>query len=366
MKTVHKTDVLQATTKTGETKFWQGIIVSEGKQYFHQSRTWRTTKGGGKSKEMISEPYEVFATNAGRANAMTPEKQARAELDSIFQKKIDKGYAREGEKADVLPQSMLANKYRDDSARIHFPCYIQPKLDGNRRHYDGVKSWSRGGKLFLDKVVGHLHFDTMGHIIDGEIMLPLGQLVQDSNKAIKKAREESALLCYYVYDIMEKGKTFEERNIILQHILKKCKNPNIIYVPTILVNSDEEIFAQHQKWVKEGYEGTIIRNVDGMYEFGHRSHDLQKLKDFFDEEFKVVDIKEAEGGHKGCAIFICVTKNGDEFKATPTGELEKQRDLFKNRQKHIGKWVTVKFYSYTKDKKPFHGNAIGFRDEKEF
>ena len=365
MKPVYKTDVLQSTTKNGESKFWQGIIVCEGKRYFHQSRTWRTTKKG-KSKEMFSEPYEVHATNVGRANEMNPEKQAQAEMASMFQKKLDKGYAREGEKADVLPQPMLAHKYRDDSDKIHFPCFIQPKLDGNRRLYDGKKSWSRGGKLFLDKVVGHLHFNTFGHIIDGEIMLPVGQLVQESNKAIKKAREESAQLCYYVYDIMDGVLTFQERNIVLKNVMKQCKNPNIIYVPTVQVNSDEEIFAQHQKWVKEGYEGTIIRNADGLYEFGHRSHDLQKLKDFFDEEYKVIDIIEAEGGHKGCAIFVCVTKNKKEFKATPVGELTKQRDLFANRKKHIGKWVTVKFYSKTADGAPFHGNAIGFRDEKEF
>ena len=43
----------------------------------------------------------------------------------------------------------------------------------------------------------------------------------------------------------------------------------------------------------KGYEGIIIRNIDGMYEFGFRSDNLIKLKVFDDKEFEIV---ESPGG----------------------------------------------------------------------
>lgn len=366
MNVVYETSTLSDLTKHGETKFWVGLILQNGKQFFHSSRTWRTTKDGGTSKVVESEPYEVYAKNMGKKNETTPEEQARLEMNSIEQKKIDKGYAKPGTKSKVLPQPMLAHKFKEYEDKIDFPAFIQPKLDGNRRLYDGTKSWSRGGKLFLDEVVKHLDFDTEGHIIDGEIMLPVGALVQDSNSAIKKARKESGQLCYYVYDIMDDTIPFLERNILLSRLMKKNTNPNIIYVPTIKVSDTSEIWEQHNKWVKEGFEGTMIRNLSGMYDFGHRSYDLQKLKDFIDAEYKVVDVVDGEGKFRGKAMFECVMDSGKEFTATPQGTFAVKEAMFKNKKKYIGKYVTVRYFSTTKEGKPFHGVAIGTREEGEF
>ena len=47
-------------------------------------------------------------------------------------------------------------------------------------------------------------------------------------------------------------------------------------------------YSQNNQGGGEGFEGAIIRNMDGLYTFIHRVDDLQKYKEFFDAEFKII------------------------------------------------------------------------------
>ena len=98
---------------------------------------------------------------------------------------------------------------------------------------------------------------------------------------------------------------------------------------------------QFSKWVSEGYEGIMLRNTFGMYLVNHRSHDLQKYKEFLEDEYVIVGFKEADGRDKGTIIWICMTPEGREFSVRPRGSLEMRRDWFENGSKYIGKKLTV-------------------------
>lgn len=365
-KVIHSTPVLVSTTKGGESKFWKGLILTDKGRYFRQAETWRNLKDGSESKHLFSEPYEIFGKNEGKKNETSAKEQAFKDMESIVKKQYDKGYTKPGEKSNILPLPMLAHKFKDRKGKVSWPAFVQPKLDGQRMLFDGEKAWSRGGKLQLPKVYAHLMFDTQGHIVDGEIILPGNQLLQESSKAIKKFYEGiSDKLLYCVYDVVEPDMTFKERHELLKTLVKNAPK-NVVLVPTHLVENESEVMTFHSSFKKQGYEGTMIRNGNGKYLIKNRSDDLLKLKDFQDGEFRIVDVLEGGGKFKGTAIFKCITSNGETFDCTPEGTMESRAEMWKNRKKLIGKWLTIRYQFLSKDGVPIFLTGVDIRDTGEF
>ena len=104
--------------------------------------------------------------------------------------------------------------------------------------------------------------------------------------------------------------------------------------------------AAFKAFRKEGYEGAIVRNADGLY-VNKRSFDLQKVKEFDDAEFKVVGVVEGRGALAGHGIFVCVTKDGTKFEAKMSGAQAELKKFHQNPELALGKWLTVQFQGYT-------------------
>jgi DNA ligase-1 len=132
------------------------------------------------------------------------------------------------------------------------------------------------------------------------------------------------------------------------------------------VTGEEDVNAAQVHFVKEGYEGTMIRDDSCGYDIGHRSNSLQKMKDFQDEEFRIVDVIEGEGSDKGCAIFICEAKNEETFRARIEGDRESSRETFRNRKNLIGKFLTVRFQAWTNRGVPQFPVGVDVRDKEDF
>jgi len=100
-----------------------------------------------------------------------------------------------------------------------------------------------------------------------------------------------------------------------------------------------------QKYVEQGYEGIMLRNIRGLYQVGHRSHDLQKYKEFFEEEYEICGFKEGDGRDKGTIIWVCRCADGREFSVRPRGTIETRKTLFENATQnpdaYLGKQLTV-------------------------
>ncbi len=72
--------------------------------------------------------------------------------------------------------------------------------------------------------------------------------------------------------------------------------------------------------MQDGFEGVIIRNFKGVYEFGQRSSDLQKWKLFRDGEAKVLDSVE----DKTVKVSFCEEKDGTRFNCKMKGTHEER------------------------------------------
>jgi DNA ligase-1 len=371
MKIQKSTPILKSTTRTGKAKYWQGHVAQDGERWFTQTSYWQLKNDGSPSTVQWSEAYEVEPKNVGRANATTAEQQAHLELESTLKRQRDKGYAEEGEASSAPPLPMLAHKFSDRGHKVVWPAYVQPKLNGQRMLFDGVRGWSRGGKEILPDCIAHIREQIAnlpeGVILDGELILPGNPLLQKTMTAIKKFRPDlSPTLVYWVYDLIHPTLPFSERFTLLRRTLGEG-GENVKVTHTKVVENAAEVMAHHEHFTGLGFEGSMVRYDDGGYDVGHRNNQLQKVKDFVDGEFKVLDIVEGGGRFKGAAVFVCEASETETFTCVPEGDMEYKRGLFQDRESILKKspYLTVRYQELSEDGVPIFPVGVSLRETKD-
>lgn len=318
----------------------------------------------------------VQGKNIGKSNETTPQAQAESEAASKHRHKLERKYSTTVEAAkDPVFLPMLANSWEKCKKKVTYPVSVQRKLDGVRCmafwHGDSVKLLSRGGKEWkIPHIAGELEkFLPEDLVFDGEIYIH-GMLLQDINKLVKKHRpgpEGSERLEYWVYDCFKMGETemvWDERGSILSQIgINKNHERNKVCIngKGWVANSEEEIIRFQQQFIKDGYEGAIVRCLDGDYNLGHRSRKLLKVKSFLDEEFKVIGFTHGEGRASKCVIWICETKEGKEFNVFPRGTFEERENWLEHGDDYVGKMLNIRFSHWSEENKPQQPIGITFR-----
>jgi len=334
---------------------------------------------GGK-KQLDSRIIEE-GKNIGRANETSPYEQACSEAKSAHGRKKDSGYVEDKlnipSEADGNFLPMLAHRYDKHSAKIEFPCWVQPKLDGVRmlaRKQDGVVSmWSRKGKPIdiPDKINTQLCLMLKdGQCTDGELYVH-GWTFQRVISAVKKKRPDTDLLEYHIYDSPHANLDFEERmpqyGVGCIAFPAYCQNwtiigENIKLVKTYDIENQREFDLFERKFVQEDYEGMMVRNQASAYKYKHRSYDLQKVKRFLDAEYEIIGGKDGSGREAGLVVYRCKTPGGLEFDVRPRGTHEERAKIFKNLNDYIGKYLTVRYQELTDDGCPRFPVGIAVRD----
>ena len=367
---------LYALSSTNKVKCWSiNLYYSKDKSVIIE------TKHGYLDGALTSNFKEIkVGKNIGKSNETTMEEQANLEALSMWNKKKDKGYHLENLSDPTqpahIPLPMLAHDFFKRGNSIKFPCFIQPKLNGIRmiaykQSENKIVMYSRNGKLFntLDHLeAGLISLLEVGEYVDGEIynhQLDL-QTIVSILKCEKEDRGRDNLQ-YHIYDYPNSNLNFEER---YQHLKTKAlliaENnslfSNIIIVPSIISPNSEDIEVIHKMFIVRGFEGVMVRNVDGGYTFGHRSANLQKYKHFQTDEFTIVDVVGGESGksEENCAIYVCKTEDDKIFNVRPKGTKESRVTILEDKDSFIGKLLTVKYFDLTPDGIPFHpvGEAV--------
>ena len=306
--------------------------------------------------------------NIGKKNETTPLEQCISEIEKKRKDKIEKeGYStvfptRDSGVVDGTVQRkifpMLANKYEPAAKKrggIVFPCFVQPKLDGLRCVvclHEGVPTYqSRTGGYFsvlrhLDKSILQILSLNPELVLDGELytqQIPFEELAGIIKKKTLTDTDKVKIQCvqYHVYDLIIPDVPFRERVVTLQNIIPISESGYVTQVPTYLAKSPLDYKNKFSEYVAQGYEGIMLRNVDGLYKENYRSNDLMKYKEFFEDEYKIVGFKEATGRDAGTVIWECETPEGRRFSVRPRGTQESRREWFTNAHKIVGKKLTV-------------------------
>lgn len=321
--------------------------------------------------------------NVGRTNATTAEQQAMTEAQAMWTHKVERKYREDINQAqETVFLPMLAHKYEPNKAKkITWPVDVQPKLDGVRciAYWDdlGVRLMSRQGKEYpVPEHISHqlARFLPKHAIVDGELYRH-GETLQTINSWVKKKRPATVKVEYHIYDVPQWNDLddlpWRDRSMALDTLadLKTADAPNIHIVETHVARNEEEVFAFQKQFIGDGYEGAIVRTHSGIYLWGHRSDDLLKVKTFQDDEFEVVGYevevkagKDSEGEFSyNCVVWKCVTPEGKPFTVRPKGTLLSRQELLAHADQYIGKKLTVRFFNYTEEGKPFLPVGIAFR-----
>jgi DNA ligase-1 len=164
---------------------------------------------------------------------------------------------------------------------------------------------------------------------------------------------------FYAFDIINED-TYHQRVIYLDTLVSGLAHTEV--VPWYLVNSHEEIETKHKQFLAEGWEGTMVRNIDSLYQKNKRSYDLLKHKEFLDSEFEVVGWKSGKGKFENVPTFL-LRCDGGEFEAVPKGDQELREFYLENADSYIGQKATIRFFEYTADGIPRFPVLIDFRSD---
>lgn len=324
-------------------------------------------------KKTLSKTKIDTGKNIGKKNETTHLQQAVSEAKSKIEKKIKEGYSEninnkeKFEKSDnkiLLP--MLAQEYNKHKNKVKYPCYIQPKLDGYRMIYnptdDSIRS--RTGAEFEILKDSNVHKElkslNLKCAVDGEIYVHKTFAFEDYGILRKKKLGEKdisklEMLEYHIYDIVLENEIFSNRLELMEHIKDKLKNNDYRYVKivsTFKCTSDKDVKSYHEDYLQDGYEGTIVRNTEGKYKCKFRSYDLLKLKDFDDDEFKIVNFsfeKDTKAKDNNLVVWICETSDKKKFNVQSKGTREERQELYKNADKYIGKMLWVQYFGLTSE-----------------
>lgn len=359
-----------------------GDKIQEWNIEVHDSE-YRSIEGFVGGAMTTSEWTEATRKNIGRSNEVSSEDQATKEADAKYKLKLDKGYVSDPSGIGAIQfEPMLAHKYTEYSHKIQYPCYVQPKLDGMRCPIRKEGAFSRQGKpvASVPHIIVHLEklfTENPDIVLDGELYNH--DLKDDFNKLIsivKKTKpttgdlQESALkMQYHVYDMLDTDNPtlgFRERFDRMQELLAEYDiSERIVHVvPTFKIDNEEEMEQLYERFLKEGYEGIMIRSNAAYMQ--KRTVNLLKRKEFIDGEFLIVDIEEGVGNRsKMMGRVIMKTPGGELFEADGSGlgGHEAYMEMLENRENYIGKLATVKYQNLTPDRQvPRFGKVTSIRD----
>ncbi len=258
---------------------------------------------------------------------------------------------------------MLAHKVNDKKIDFNEPVFIQPKLDGVRCLFTKDGAYSRTGKKFHNVRYIELRlapfFDKNPDVIlDGELynhdlrddFEQIISLVRKQKPTDEDRLNSADMIQYHVYDYIVPFIGYEARLKWLLSNKDHLWSNVVLPVETHRVYKYEEAANMHYDgFLKQGYEGSMLR-LNGAYE-QKRSYNLQKFKDFSDDEATIVGYEAGKGKRTGTlGKFFMMDDDGVKF-GCPPGKGFNYTDLaniLNNVHDYIGKRATFTYFERTK------------------
>lgn len=334
---------------------------------------------------------ECHAKNIGKKNETTAQEQAILIMNRNIKSKTKGEYFENIENIDqVIIGCMTAKKWKDGFKKIKkgMILYLDRKYDGMRciahvnegdvllksRDFNDIMKTTNGAVKHIKEQMSKFP----NGIYDGELFnMELGSF-QKQMKAVKKYRKDiSEKIDYNIYDMISDD-VFDVRKTKIDNIITIANQPNIKKVETRyyqvvdedINNTYDYIKSLHDQYVKEGYEGLMIRVSNCPYEMNKRSFGLLKLKVFFDTAAKIIRIEpqdsDPQKGQPVCEVLIAEDGLivGKKFKTGLAVDHDEQYDMMKNPNEYIGKIAEIRHFGGTDDGVPRHPYYHGIRLDK--
>tara|TARA_B100000674_G_scaffold486448_1_gene495021 strand:+ start:82 stop:1305 length:1224 start_codon:yes stop_codon:yes gene_type:complete len=254
--------------------------------------------------------------------------------------------------------------------------YVEPKLDGIRClaivENGEAKLFTRAGKLIsnFDETVGKELSHLKDGCYDGEIMsVDFRELMRQVNR--KEDKDISSVyFALFDYLTLKEWKTktgtmsTKDRYKILtsqipENSLKYIKPVQRSLAPAIY----EMLKGYHDAFVKAGYEGAMIKDVNATYCFG-RDWSVMKFKSFFDADVPIIGTLEGTGKHRGKLGSFVIDYKGKEVRVGSGLTDSLREELWIDREKHVGRIIEVRYQEETPDGSLRFPTFVCFRNDK--
>lgn len=274
-----------------------------------------------------------------------------------------------------------------------FPVLIEPKYDGLRTIIvvDGDKATvhSRNGKdmpglgplaaAFIKAAPGH-------YVIDGEIFADnWGQTVSLTKtypeNLTEEERQQLASLKYYAFDCLPLAdfqtgysnlkllERWKLRDDIVELVQSSSPEANVVKTPYLEANSEDEISKVYGEFIKQGFEGAMIKYPLAPYKFGRTKYWL-KLKPWRTYEGVIIGFASGSKGtkHENSLGAIIVQNQDGRVVRIGGGMSDKLRkEIWESRDEKLGKILEYKGQDDPNEVAVVRfPEYIRFRDDKSF
>lgn len=267
---------------------------------------------------------------------------------------------------------MKVHTFTKQSKKITYPAIITPKYDGVNASFrkgteldeggvtDTYHFYSTGRKRWKDNVLAHLLVPLREKFADEDNIVLTGELYKHGLKpaeinghvAVRRTEpsEVTPTIEYSLFDIA--GKYANMPYIERYQVMANTEWPDMVSeIEGTVVESEAQVYEVNALYLNDKYEGSVIRNMNGLYEY-KRSYNVQKLKTFEDEEFECIGMYEGKETDKGSRLVgtmggIVVKGDGIEC-CVGSGFEDPDREYFwRNRNAIMGKQVTIQHFGRT-------------------
>jgi DNA ligase 1 len=239
-------------------------------------------------------------------------------------------------------EPMLATLANPKNLKLHGTWIIEPKYDGERiiavRYGDKIDLWTRRNiqaSYKFPEIVEALKKEVDGDewILDGEMTVKggfrqlLNRNVEDRFKISLLSKKIPAT--FNIFDILqyEKDDLINEPLMERKSILMRVVHPEN-YIEIVPFKEVDKPDNQFQNYLKQGYEGAVIKNFYSKYEPGRRSDNWLKIKKGDTVDVNIIGATKSTSSIPFGALLM--EKNGKYFGRVGTGFSDQDRkDILK-------------------------------------
>lgn len=380
-----KQEIYKVSESTKKMQVWRGW--TEGADVFCE---WGEL--GGKMQQKV---YTADPKNIGRSNETSAAQQAEIELVAMYQSQIDNKHYKLSQIEAVAASEVCRiprkiTNYKDRFDKMSDKLLTSVKLNGSRACVVEGKLYSKIGRHEEIKVdhlrdavekLGCVDFDAEVYAhglslqrIRSAWLKPIKtdkEIIKLANDRAKKVgtdskfkklteaveylgynpNEDATKLKFHVFDIPDDtGATFLERTEWLGNLRNKVIDSDVGNVFEFLQPSWTPSHTYRVEYLesvhKQGYEGLVHYEPDGVYEYGKRSTNTCKAKPRMDAEAKVISVEKDKNGE---GVLTCITSDeldNVEFKCKMKVERRDgnryERD-YESMLTLVGKWITFSY-----------------------
>lgn len=281
-----------------------------------------------------------------------------------------------------------------DGTDLRYPLLISPKLDGIRCIVQNGVALSRSLKPIPNKFVQQVLKTGKLNGLDGELIVGADRgpgVFARSSSGIMSVEGEPDF-CFHVFD--DHSKAEQKFRYRIESVMQRCKQLGDYVAPVkhIIIANEQALLKHEAIYLADGYEGVMIRAVDGPYKEGRstlKEGFLLKLKRFLDAEAIVIGYEEQmhneneattnELGYKersskkqgkvaagvlgALKVKDCKTKI--EFDIGTGFDADQRRLLWLHCKDLIGRRAKYKYQPVGVKEKPRFPVFLGWRDERD-